>query len=51
MCHNLRAGRVQYTGQALTAAASLAAAAQGGMVLIAPEVFQQVRGGCCVLNT
>ncbi|KAF5830915.1 hypothetical protein DUNSADRAFT_13847 [Dunaliella salina] len=36
-----RTGRVQYYGPAMAAAKAVVDAAQGGMVLISPETFQQ----------
>eukprot|EP00983_Pelagomonas_calceolata_P071036 1151031-Pelagomonas_calceolata.AAC.4 len=37
-----RTGRVQYSGPAMAAAKAVVDAAQGGMVLISPGIFQQV---------
>eukprot|EP00983_Pelagomonas_calceolata_P116788 1160350-Pelagomonas_calceolata.AAC.2 len=39
---DLLAGRAQYSGPAMAAAKAVVDAAQGGMVLISPETFQQV---------
>ncbi|KAF5830917.1 hypothetical protein DUNSADRAFT_13849 [Dunaliella salina] len=39
---NSAQGRVQYSGPAMAAAKAVVDAAQGGMVLISPETFQQI---------